>query len=308
MNAVVASGVPAAEMTAGFDTAWLDFTKGLGAPLGACLGGLGRADRGGLALQADARRRAAPGGDRRRRRALRARPQRRAARRATTPTRAALAEGLAGDRRRDARSGRGRDQHRHLRGRRSRTRCAPALERARRADGRGGRAPDPGRHALGRRRRRGTTCRAGRPGERAGRAEGTTHEARRHPPHHGDHRRRAAQRRLLRPRPRAAAGQEDGQPGRPDRLPPLLRRRARLGGRGPDVLRVRRTHGTGRAGAGMVHRIAHRVASADSLDFWEQRLGDEGVATSRAGGDACASPTPRASRTSSSSSTCPTRR
>jgi threonine aldolase len=39
MNAVVASGVPAAEMTQGFDTAWLDFTKGLGAPLGACLAG-----------------------------------------------------------------------------------------------------------------------------------------------------------------------------------------------------------------------------------------------------------------------------
>ncbi len=39
MNAVVASGVPASEMTAGFDTAWLDFTKGLGAPLGACLAG-----------------------------------------------------------------------------------------------------------------------------------------------------------------------------------------------------------------------------------------------------------------------------
>jgi threonine aldolase len=39
MNAVVASGVPASEMTRGFDTAWLDFTKGLGAPLGACLAG-----------------------------------------------------------------------------------------------------------------------------------------------------------------------------------------------------------------------------------------------------------------------------
>jgi len=39
MNAVVASGVPASEMTSGFDTAWLDFTKGLGAPLGACLAG-----------------------------------------------------------------------------------------------------------------------------------------------------------------------------------------------------------------------------------------------------------------------------
>src|SRR5918998_1954389 len=39
MNAVVASGVPAAEWTRGFDTAWLDFSKGLGAPMGACLAG-----------------------------------------------------------------------------------------------------------------------------------------------------------------------------------------------------------------------------------------------------------------------------
>lgn len=39
MNAVVASGIPAAEMVAGFDTVWLDFTKGLGAPLGAVLAG-----------------------------------------------------------------------------------------------------------------------------------------------------------------------------------------------------------------------------------------------------------------------------
>jgi threonine aldolase len=39
MNAVVASGIPAAEMTAGFDSVWLDFTKGLGAPLGAVLCG-----------------------------------------------------------------------------------------------------------------------------------------------------------------------------------------------------------------------------------------------------------------------------
>ncbi|MDX6671948.1 MAG: threonine aldolase [Solirubrobacteraceae bacterium] len=37
MNAVVASEVPAAEWAAGFDTAWVDFTKGLGAPVGACL-------------------------------------------------------------------------------------------------------------------------------------------------------------------------------------------------------------------------------------------------------------------------------
>lgn len=39
MNAVVAAGIPAAEMVAGFDSVWLDFTKGLGAPLGAVLAG-----------------------------------------------------------------------------------------------------------------------------------------------------------------------------------------------------------------------------------------------------------------------------
>jgi glyoxalase family protein len=37
----------------------------------------------------------------------------------------------------------------------------------------------------------------------------------------------------------------------------------------------------GRAGAGMVRRIVHRVGSPASLDFWEQRLRDEGVSTSR---------------------------
>ena len=37
MNAVVASGVPAADYASGFDTAWLDFSKGLGAPVGAVL-------------------------------------------------------------------------------------------------------------------------------------------------------------------------------------------------------------------------------------------------------------------------------
>jgi threonine aldolase len=39
MNAVVASGVDAATWARGFDSAWLDFTKGLGAPVGACLAG-----------------------------------------------------------------------------------------------------------------------------------------------------------------------------------------------------------------------------------------------------------------------------
>ncbi len=39
MNAVVASGVAAPDMVAGQDSVWLDFTKGLGAPLGAVLCG-----------------------------------------------------------------------------------------------------------------------------------------------------------------------------------------------------------------------------------------------------------------------------
>jgi threonine aldolase len=39
MNAVVASGVAASDWVAGFDSAWLDFSKGLGAPFGACLAG-----------------------------------------------------------------------------------------------------------------------------------------------------------------------------------------------------------------------------------------------------------------------------
>ncbi|MFN2535229.1 MAG: low specificity L-threonine aldolase [Pseudonocardiaceae bacterium] len=39
MNAVVASGIPAADWAHGFDTAWIDFTKGLGAPVGAVLAG-----------------------------------------------------------------------------------------------------------------------------------------------------------------------------------------------------------------------------------------------------------------------------
>ena len=41
MNAVVASGVPAVEWAAPVDSAWIDFTKGLGAPLGAVLAGPG---------------------------------------------------------------------------------------------------------------------------------------------------------------------------------------------------------------------------------------------------------------------------
>src|SRR6195952_265874 len=39
----------------------------------------------------------------------------------------------------------------------------------------------------------------------------------------------------------------------------------------------------GRPGPGMVHRIISRVGSTAALDFWEQRLGDRGVATQREG-------------------------
>src|ERR1700743_1778935 len=37
----------------------------------------------------------------------------------------------------------------------------------------------------------------------------------------------------------------------------------------------------GRAGAGMISRIVHRVGSEHALDFWQERLGAEGVATER---------------------------
>jgi threonine aldolase len=39
LNAAVASGLSAASYAEGFDTAWIDFSKGLGAPVGACLAG-----------------------------------------------------------------------------------------------------------------------------------------------------------------------------------------------------------------------------------------------------------------------------
>jgi threonine aldolase len=39
MNAVVATGISAQEFCEGFDTAWIDFSKGLGAPVGAVLAG-----------------------------------------------------------------------------------------------------------------------------------------------------------------------------------------------------------------------------------------------------------------------------
>src|SRR6476469_6083517 len=40
----------------------------------------------------------------------------------------------------------------------------------------------------------------------------------------------------------------------------------------------------GRAGAGMVHTVVWRVASEETLDFWEARLGAEGITTHRSAG------------------------
>jgi len=37
----------------------------------------------------------------------------------------------------------------------------------------------------------------------------------------------------------------------------------------------------GKAGAGMVHTVGWRVASSESVDFWERRLADEGIAGER---------------------------
>jgi threonine aldolase len=39
LNATVATGISAADMTAGWDSAWIDFSKGLGAPIGGVLAG-----------------------------------------------------------------------------------------------------------------------------------------------------------------------------------------------------------------------------------------------------------------------------
>ena len=78
------------------------------------------------------------------------------------------------------------------------------------------------------------------PGRHRARGGDDEHAARRHPPRDVHHGGRSRQRRLLHARARAAAGEEDGQPGRPDRLPPLLRGRARERGRRHHVLRVPR--------------------------------------------------------------------
>ena len=158
MNAVVASGVDAADWAGGFDSAWLDFTKGLGAPVGACLAGsaafIEEAWRwkqmlGGAMRQAGIV--AAAGLY-----ALDHHVERLAEDHATRPR---LAEGLAALPGVELDAATVRDQHRDLRGaRRGRASCA-ALARRRRLD-------EPLRaharargHPPRRRRRRGSTGR-----------------------------------------------------------------------------------------------------------------------------------------------------
>ena len=120
-------------------------------------------------------------------------------------------------------------------------------------------------------------------------------EARRHPPRHRDHRRRPGQRRLLRRRARPATGQEDGQPGRPDRLPPLLRRRAGSGRLRHHLLRVpRRSARAGRGRHGPHDRLAGRLAGRPRLLGGAPRAptGSAPSATTTCS----ASPTPKGSR------------
>ena len=103
-----------------------------------------------------------------------------------------------------------------------------------------------------------------------------------------------AERRVLHRHARAAAGQEDGQPGRPDRLPPLLRRRARLGRRRHHVLRVpgrdpRAAPATGwctassSASAARSRSTSGSSASAASASTAALRLRRSGGARARAG-------------------------
>ena len=89
MNAAVASGVHASAYAGGFDTAWLDFSKGLGAPVGAVLVGseelIEEAWRYKQMLGGALRQSGIAG----RRLPVRARPQRRAAGRRPRPRAAA---------------------------------------------------------------------------------------------------------------------------------------------------------------------------------------------------------------------------
>src|SRR5262249_49616894 len=120
MNAVVASGVSARAYAEPFDSTWSDFTKGLGAPVGAALagarresGGLAGRERRGVGLQASDGRNQSSSGDQRGRRRLRAAPSRRAHGGGSREC-AASRGGVGRVTRHQARPGGGRDQYRVL--------------------------------------------------------------------------------------------------------------------------------------------------------------------------------------------------
>ena len=127
MNAVVASGVPAADFARGFDTAWVDFTKGLGAPVGAVLAAsrelIDEAWRYKQMMGGAMRQAGIAGGRRRCTRSTTTSsgwPT-------TTPTRAASPRGWPDLPGVEHRRGPRRDEHRHLRASPTRTSCAAAL-------------------------------------------------------------------------------------------------------------------------------------------------------------------------------------
>ena len=128
MNAVVASGTSAADYAAPFDSLWLDFSKGLGAPVGAVLAGTKdfvheawrvKQQIGGAMRQAGIIAAACLY-------ALDHHVERLAEDHANARR---LAEGLAADPGRRDRPGERRDQHRLVRGRRARS--APPTSRSR---------------------------------------------------------------------------------------------------------------------------------------------------------------------------------
>ena len=103
-----------------------------------------------------------------------------------------------------------------------------------------------------------------------------------------------------------ADGQEERQPGRPDRLPPVLRRRRGLAGDGPDVLRVPRRGARASPAPAWSTGSSGGSPRRASLEFWEERLEDARRRPSSSPRTAaCASPTPRGSSTSSCVATAP---
>ncbi len=125
MNAVVASGVPARDYAEPVRHRLARLHEGARRAGRRRAGRVARADRRGVALQADVGRLAPPGGDHRRGRAVRARPPRRPAGRGPRE-RAGARRGPGRDPGHRARPDAGRDEHRRLRRTATRRPCAPS--------------------------------------------------------------------------------------------------------------------------------------------------------------------------------------